>query len=300
MAFQLRTDESVTHGLRRLARKELQSARRELQTSRPPRDAPVHEARKSVKKVRAILQLIDDDQGGGLNGDHRSLRSVNRTLSDLRDADVLMETLAKLRAKHPHVMNEQAFARARRLLAARKRAAAEAVQGKQTWKAVDRKLRTVRRDAKRWQPDHPGAGALKRGIRAAHQRGRTEMKRAQKEQTAATFHGWRKEMKALWYALRLIEQSDSRVRRDIRALHRAETLLGDEHNLVVLCAELSSEGTICRGPLDIDRLRLAADHDQCRLREKASARIRYIYQRRSGAYARDIARLWKKWCRQQS
>jgi len=94
MAFQLRTDESVTHGLRRLARKELQSARRELQTSRPPRDEPVHEARKSVKKVRAILQLIDDDQGGGLNGDQRSLRSVNRTLSDLRDADGVGKAVA--------------------------------------------------------------------------------------------------------------------------------------------------------------------------------------------------------------
>jgi hypothetical protein len=124
------------------------------------------------------------------------------------------------------------------------------------------------------------------------------MKRAEKEQTAARFHAWRKEMKALWYALRLVEQSDSRVRRDVRALHRAETLLGDEHNLVVLCEELSSDVTICRGPVDIDRLRLAADHEQCRLREQAGARIRYIYRRRSGAYARDIARMWKKWCRQ--
>jgi len=60
-------------------------------------------------------------------------------------------------------------------------------------------------------------------------------------------------------------------------------LLGDEHNLVVLCEELSSDATICRGPIDVDRLRLAADHDQCRLREKARARVRYIYDHRSGA-----------------
>jgi hypothetical protein len=77
-------------------------------------------------------------------------------------------------------------------------------------------------------------------------------------------------------------------------------LLGDEHNLVVLCEELSGEVTICRGPVDIDRLRLAADHDQCRLRGKAVARIRYVYRRRSDAYARGVARMWKKWCRKQS
>jgi CHAD domain-containing protein len=298
MAFRIRPDESVMHGLRRLARKEVEAARNELRRTRRPHEEPVHEARKSVKKVRAILQLIEDDHGGGLDGDQRSLRSVNRTLSDLRDADVLIETLARLRSKHPHLMSEQAFARARRRLAARKRAAGEAVRGKRTWKAVDRRLRTVRRDAKSWRPDHRGVGALKRGIRAAHQRGRTEMKRAQKEQAAAAFHAWRKEMKALWYALRLVEQSDPRVRRDIRALHRAETLLGDEHNLVLLCEELSSDATICRGPIDVDRLRLAADHDQCRLREKARVRVRYIYDQRSGAYARGVARMWKEWCRQ--
>jgi hypothetical protein len=117
------------------------------------------------------------------------------------------------------------------------------------------------------------------------------MRRALKRQRPLDFHGWRKEIKVLWYGLRLVARSDSSVRRDVRALRRAETLLGDDHNLVVLCEELSSDLSGCRS-IDIDRLRLIADREQCRLREKAVERVRYIYDRGSGTYARAIMRAW--------
>jgi CHAD domain-containing protein len=294
MAFQLRPDESVTHGFRRVARKELERARDELRKARPPHDEAIHEARKSVKKVRAILQLIDDDGGSGLGGSAKRLRSVNRTLSDLRDADVMIETLAGLRTRHPKLFSEHTFARVRHDLVDRKREATKTAGRNGDWKSVDRKLRTARQQAKRWAPAHHQSGALRRGIQGAHRRGRKAMTRAKAQQQASDFHAWRKEIKALWYALRLVEHNDSGLRRDIRALHRAETLLGDDHNLVVLCEQLASDITVCRGPVDIDRLRLMADRDQCRLREQAIDRVQHIYERRSGAYARAIARGWKR------
>src|SRR5689334_894450 len=107
MAFRLRPDESVTHGLRRLARKELERARGELRKTNPPRDEAIHEARKSVKKVRAILQLIEDDEGNGVGGSGKRLHSVNRTLSGHRDADVIIETFARLRTRHPRLRSEE-------------------------------------------------------------------------------------------------------------------------------------------------------------------------------------------------
>jgi len=135
-------------------------------------------------------------------------------------------------------------------------------------------------------------GTLTHSIRAVHRRGRKAMTRARKRQQASDFHTWRKEIKSLWYALRLVEASDAGVRRDARALHDAETLLGNDHNLVVLCEELSKTLTACRVATDLDRLRLAADREQCRLREKAVARVTSIYGRRSGAYARGVAKAW--------
>ena len=110
--------------------------------------------------------------------------------------------------------------------------------------------------AKRWSPAHRGFRALSPGIAVTHRQGRKAMARAQKRQDAPDFHEWRKQIKALWYALRLIEYSSRAIRRDVSVLHRAETWLGDEHNAVVLCAELSKDAAICGGPVALDRVQI--------------------------------------------
>jgi len=81
MAYRLLTGESVARGLRRLSRKELLSARDELRRTSPPRDEAIHEARKSVKKVRAIVELVEADEGRGVSKSQKRLRKVNSTLS---------------------------------------------------------------------------------------------------------------------------------------------------------------------------------------------------------------------------
>ena len=67
MPFRLRSNESIADGLRRLARQELGSVAKHLKRAAPPRDDAIHEIRKSVKKTRAILQVLDatlDTVGG--------------------------------------------------------------------------------------------------------------------------------------------------------------------------------------------------------------------------------------------
>ena len=81
MAYRLRLDESVADGLRRLARKELKSAADTLRQGETPDDDAIHEARKSMKKVRAIVHLVDADGGRGLGRATRRLRD-----RDSRDA----------------------------------------------------------------------------------------------------------------------------------------------------------------------------------------------------------------------
>jgi hypothetical protein len=125
------------------------------------------------------------------------------------------------------------------------------------------------------------------------------MARARRRQRAADFHEWRKEVKALWYQLRLVEGSSHGMRRDVQALRRAETWLGDDHNIVVLCAQLSSDASLGRSQIDVKRLQCTADEYQRRLREKSIAKARAIYAIRSGVYLRRIKRAWKAWHRQQ-
>lgn len=294
MTYRLRTQESVAHGLRRLTRVELRSARDELRRTSPPRDEAIHEARKSVKKVRAIVELIEADDGRGLAECQKRLRKINATLSQVRDADAMLEILTKLRSKNPHLFNEHTFARMRRRLSSHKQESVKAAQNGGAWQKVDRELRKLRQDARRWQPTHRRFGAIAAGIRVTYGRGRKAMARARKRQRAADFHEWRKQVKALWYQLRLIEGCSPGIHKDVGVLHRVKWL-GDDHNVVVLCAELSKDTSFC----DLEGLRSAADRYQCDLRRKAIASSKPIYAPTPGNYLRRVERAWNAWHRRK-
>jgi len=296
MAFRIRPDESVSHGLRRLAAKSLKTARDQLRSKTPPRDAAIHEARKTVKKVRAIVLAIEADHGRATADAWKRLRRINRVLSPLRDADAMLATLGKLKSRNSRLFSEHTFARVRRELLLKKRKALDAVD-RRRWKKLARELDALRTSTKRWRLVHDGFRALTPALRKTHRRGRRALARASESQDAGDFHEWRKQMKALWYLLRLLENGGGIISRYGGALDRAETWLGDEHNVVVLCAELSKDASVCAGPLDVARLSHAANRYQCELRGKAIASARCVYRHKSRAYVRAMKRTWETSCR---
>src|SRR6478609_7153850 len=123
MAFRLRLLKSVDQELRRLSARELASALDALRKSRPAEE-DVHEARKSIKKVRAIQQLIEADDGSGFGRSAKRLRSVNRVLSRLRDADATIAALTKLKQADRRLFDAETFAQVCRRLRVLKGAAA--------------------------------------------------------------------------------------------------------------------------------------------------------------------------------
>ena len=75
-------------------------------------------------------------------------------------------------------------------------------------------------------------------IATSYCRSRDAMKRARMTGRSATLHRWRKELKTLWYQLRLARPLLTGVAPLLAELDRLETQLGDDHNLVVLAATL--------------------------------------------------------------
>ena len=292
MAFRLRAEESVAHGLRRLAKKNLRAALDQLSRTSPPSDEAVHEARTRLKKARAILHTIQVDDGR-LNRDEKRLRKISRILSSLRDADAMEQVFVKLGDRDPQLFSEHTFARLKRQLKSHRREVMASAARDRIWEKACRHLRKLRRAAKRWQPTHRQFGVLARAVRISHKDGRKAMGRALKYQGADDFHEWRKAIKSLWYQLRLIEQCGPGIRRDAATLHRAATWLGDDHNLAVLCAELSQHALSCDATVDLDRVRLAADRYRCQLRNKAVAAMRPLLERKASAYVREIRRAWQ-------
>ena len=140
---------------------------------------------------------------------------------------------------------------------------------------------------------HDGFAALAPGIDKSHRRARKALARARETQAAPEFHEWRKAVKSLWYAVRLVGGGSAAITRDVRALDSAERWLGDDHNLFVLCAELSSDALLRASTLDFERLRRVVDGLQRALRRKAIARVRPVFAVKSGAYVRRAKRAWQ-------
>lgn len=84
--------------------------------------AGIHQARKAIRRTRAMLALGQSVLGPGAELVDRQLRRVNRRLSPLRDAHALVETFERVGIKARDEPTRNALDRARRL-AVRRRAA---------------------------------------------------------------------------------------------------------------------------------------------------------------------------------
>src|SRR6202030_4228029 len=99
MSYQLRQDETPGDGLRRICKKQIELAIAIASGEREANDTPVHETRKHLKKARASLGLVRNEIGRGLfrQQDH-CLRDAGRLISDVRDAEVRLETVRDLQS----------------------------------------------------------------------------------------------------------------------------------------------------------------------------------------------------------
>src|ERR1700726_4429759 len=98
MSYQLRQDETPGDGLRRICQKQIELAIAIASGEREANDTPVHETRKHLKKARAAMRLVRKEIGRGFyrQQDHY-LRDVGRLTSEIRDAEVRLQTVRQLR-----------------------------------------------------------------------------------------------------------------------------------------------------------------------------------------------------------
>src|SRR5437667_6716123 len=102
MSYQLRNGETLGDNLSRICHKQIEAAicvaKDEVKTD----DTPVHEMRKHLKKARAALRLVRKEIGRGLfREQNRCLRDVGRLTSDIRDAEVRLQTARALQEVTP-------------------------------------------------------------------------------------------------------------------------------------------------------------------------------------------------------
>ncbi len=289
MSFELHHRKHMERELAKIVRRELRDSARGLTTSADSKfGSAVHESRKSVKKVRAVAGFLEQAGAKLPRKDRKRLKSAARALSRLRDSAAIIDTLDRVRRRYPKQLPEHSYGILRRgLVGARNREQARAQRDGIVDEAAERLAKT-RKSAKGWTSPSIEVSAMVAVVAASYRRSRKAMRRARATGQSATLHRWRKELKTLWYQLRLAKPLTTGVAPLIADLKRLETELGDDHNLVVLGATLRACRDLRSMRAEIRQIdRLAARMRQP-LRRRAFALGRRLYSRKPKAFARWI------------
>ena len=117
MGFRLKLREPLPEGLKRVFREEIDSAFHMCQHPAKQRGVTVHEVRKHLKKLRAAMRLAIGAVGKNCHAkENRCVREIGRLVSDLRDAQVRLQTFIKLRDKAAKNSKRRFFPRTEELL----------------------------------------------------------------------------------------------------------------------------------------------------------------------------------------
>jgi CHAD domain-containing protein len=295
MSYRFQPGEPVPEGVRRIVCEELESAAERLRSARgPARDAAIHEARKSIKKTRALLRLLQPKLGPVYDTWNTRLRDIGLRLSALRDAGVLFETLSHLEQEYKDELGGRAFASVRRALARHKRETERRAGLAAHLARVAAALDSAARRSGKWLLRTDGFPAIASGFEHTFRRGRKALARARKEARPENDHTLRKRVKDHLYHVRLLAAfGDEWLEAYERNLKELDTWLGECHNLVVLREQLEAGPGTCGTAKDRELLRTLVDRREHELRAKALTLGARIYGRKARLLVRRIERLWE-------
>src|SRR5262245_2200016 len=288
MAFRLKLREPLPEGLKRVFCEQIDSALHCCQNPAKQRGVTVHEVRKHLKKLRAAMRLAIGVVGKNCHAEeNRCVRDIGRLVSDLRDAQVRLQTFIQLRDKAAK-NSQQLFPRTEELLVLERESFSAAFAGWQ--KEAIPQLESVKARLTTWPLDCVSWKQICNAVSKIYRRGQHALANTIDNPETENFHAWRKRVKDVWYELRILQPLNRTVLEEMA--HDAEVLgelLGSEHDLEFLLARLERECGDETLAGELAQLRKLITKRCKRLRRDALELGRRFYAEPSKAFAKRIS-----------
>jgi CHAD domain-containing protein len=322
--FGLNADEQLGAGLRRIALGQIDVAVEALRgAGGGSPEQRVHEARKALKRLRALLRLLEDELGERTYARESAVvRDAGRRVARARDAEVVLNTLDALIERHPKELGRRRGVRRLRVRLQRERdGAAELAlaDGERSGGDGLAELLALRIRVATWQlASDDGVDAVEPALARIYGKGRKRMRRAARASGTRAqgrkLHEWRKRVKDLRYVAEMLERADADERdrdgRKKRKRARAQAafignvarraddlgeLLGEEHDLAMLAERVRAEANAGRatgapGRGSRKALLRAIAHRRKRLRKRALRDGKRLYERNPKRFVRRMRR----------
>jgi CHAD domain-containing protein len=304
--FELRPGEPLGPGLRRLGVEQAEHALRGLAGGPDDIDHAVHEARKAIKRLRAILRLVRTEIGErAYRYENRTLRDAARRLAAVRDGAVAVETVTDLAARFEgslpvDVFDDLAERLDRRAVDIRRRILFESDAVAQVAATLERtRVRfaawPVGEEERAWhgRPIRDRFASVAPGLAATYGRGRTEMTRAYGRPSATNFHLWRKRVKYLRHQMEVLQPLWPEVVGGTAVvLDQLGGVLGDEHDLAALLGLLAVDPAMCPDPVERALFAALAQHRRSELQAQARVLGRRVYAEKPDRFVRRMGAYW--------
>ena len=297
MAYRLERGESVISGLKRVVREEIESAGDHLSgKKKATRDEAIHDARKSLKKVRATLRLVRGEMGEAYVRENARLRDIAGRLSEFRDAFAIIGTFDDLKHKFQDEGGGAKLRSVRAGLAKRRDESGREEDVGMVLNAAAAALEKASKRVKKWPLEKDGYEAVAPGLEGTYRDGRNALARARKDPSAENFHQLRKRVKDHWYHVRLLEGLWAEVMGAYeKSLKDLEDWLGNDHNLTVLRDRIAAEPAFFGKEKQIDLTFDLIARYQKELRANALPLAERIYEEKPRDFTRRMKHLWDTW-----
>ena len=241
---------------------------RSLVCQRPSmEETAVHEARKTLKNIRAGLRLLSDAGGADLRQANLLCRDVGRLLSGLRDTDVCLATLQNFPASLAAAVEPLILKLRARRAQLHESAAPDA--GAKREIAAD--LDGVEKALRELDPERFSDAGLQRAVASSRQTGEKRFRKLIEAPAPERFHDVRKAAKRELYQRRYLEAGCGGADSRIGILEQLSEHLGRHQDLWVL-REVAAELGELRGDL-ADAIDRAIDQEQ----EQSLEIARHVY-----------------------
>ena len=297
MSFELNPDESLRKNIRRIARKQMDEAL--VCLTGPHEGSPdeaVHEARKSFKKIRAVLRLvrsvIDEES---YREENTRFRDAGRPLTEVRDAKILIETLERI-AEHfkEHIVG-RSFADARKALQDHLRAVRKRVLDEHNaFAVVAETVSQARERVKGWTDVPDRWSSVGAGLQDTCRQARAAFRDAAADPGVAELHEWRKQVKYLRYQFDVMQPLwPERMEELADETDRMGDFLGDDHDLAVLRQMVDRDPRPVADDGERETLVALIDRRRAELEQEALLLGERFFQDRP----RELARRLKGYCK---
>lgn len=292
MAYRIESKRSIAGEMARLVHEEVTHALVQI-TDNADRSRGVHEARKSMKKLRALLRLVRSELKPKIYiRENTRFRDSARMLAQARDSFVIYETLDTLR---PHLEGDERKtlnALRRRYKALYQIEQSAVLDDNERLEVVEVALQDAIGRVPKWKIANRGFKSLAPNIQQTYHQGSKGYRRAQRRRDSESFHEWRKQVKYLWYHVRLLTPVWSNIMTPLSdELKQLSDDLGVMNDLALVATSLM----MVKDDFDVASLITASDHERQRLEQEVFLTGSRVYAESPEAFVKRLESYWDAW-----